>query len=542
MIVLSAVLIAALDATVLNIAIPTILREFHTTLPRLQWVITGYSLTFAALLIIGGRLADIYGARRMFMIGAGLFATGSLIAALSTGVGMLVIGEAVIEGMGASLMLPATLGILTSSFQGRERATAFAAWGAVMGAAMALGPTLGGFLTSYYSWRWAFVINVIVAPAAIVGAVCFMREIVRSERRERIDLPGAVLIATGMLALVFAISEGGTYGWWRPSSPFTVFGVHLWPSGRPVSVVPVAFALAAVLLTGFVLVELRKERRHTDPLFEFSNLRRLGFRYGLATLLVLAMGQVAFLLVVSVFLQDGRRLSAFDTGLWLVPSGVCVVLGSQVGSRLTHSLGTTNVVRIGLALEAAGLAVTAVVMSPTVTFLGLLPGFALFSVGIGFGGSQLTNVILSDVPVEKAGAASGANTTVRMIGGSLGIAIMSALLSTLTVRQAVSAVRGTTAITAATRARAVAAIRHAGVAFRPPAGASPRELLALRDAVTAAIATAARSPLLVAAGFVGIGLLVSLLIPPVRATAVTDEGLAELERESELLVEAISTQ
>lgn len=541
-IVLSAVLIAALDATVLNIAIPTILREFDTTLPQLQWVITGYSLTFAALLIIGGRLADVYGAKRMFMIGAGFFAVGSLVAALSTGVGMLVIGEAVIEGMGASLMLPATLGILTSSFQGRERATAFAAWGAVMGAAMALGPTIGGFLTSYYSWRWAFVINVIVAPAAILGAVFVMREVVRTERRERIDVPGALLIATGMVALVFAISEGGTYGWWRPLGSFTIGGAGVWPVGRPVSVVPVAFAVSVVLLSAFVVVERRKEAAGTDPLFEFSTLRRLRFRYGLATLLVLAMGQVAFLLVVSVFLQDGRRLSAFDTGLWLVPSGIGVVLGSQLGSRLTHRIGTTNVVRLGLALEAVGLAVTALVMDPAVNFLALLPGFALFSVGIGFGGSQLTNVILSDVPVEKSGAASGANSTVRMIGGSLGIAIMSALLSTLTVRHAVSAVRAAPAVGAGTRARAVAAIRAGGVSFRPPRGASPGELVALREAVTGAIATAARAPLLVAAALVGVGLVLSLLIPQPAAEDGTEPARAGIEHESELLVEAISTQ
>ncbi len=138
-IILTAVLMAALDSTVLNVAIPTILRDFETTLPRLQWVITGYSLTFAALLIIGGRLADIHGARRVFMIGAAIFGVGSLVAALSTGVVMLVVGEAIVEGIGASLMLPATLGILTSSFQGQERATAFAAWGAVLGVAVALG-------------------------------------------------------------------------------------------------------------------------------------------------------------------------------------------------------------------------------------------------------------------------------------------------------------------------------------------------------------------------------------------------------------------
>src|SRR5450432_1429298 len=223
-IMLIAVLIAGLDSTVLNVAIPTILREFHTTLPSLQWVITGYSLTFAALLIIGGRLGDIFGARRMFIIGAALFALGSLIASLSTGVPSLVIGEAIIEGAGASLMLPATMSIMSGTFVGRERATAFAAWGAVLGAAVAFGPLLGGFLTTNYSWRWAFRVNVIVAPLAIVGALLFVRRTPRSARRERIDLPGALLIASGMFMLVFWISEGTTYGWWTVEKPLNIIG------------------------------------------------------------------------------------------------------------------------------------------------------------------------------------------------------------------------------------------------------------------------------------------------------------------------------
>ena len=540
-IILMAVLIAALDTTVLNVAIPTILRDFDTTLPKLQWVITGYSLTFAALLIIGGRLADIHGARRIFMIGAGMFAIGSLVAALSTGVVTLVIGEAVIEGVGASLMLPATLGILTSSFQGRERATAFAAWGAVMGAAVALGPLLGGFLTTNYSWRWAFVVNVIIAPSAIVGAILFMREPARSGTRERIDVPGAVLISSGMLLLVFGISEGSTYGWWSPQSSFTIAGVHLWPVDRPVSIVPIAFLLSAALLTGFVRVELAKERTHRDPLFEFSNLRRLGFRYGLATLVVLAMGQTAFLLVISVLLQDGRHLSALDTGLWLVPSGVFIVIGAQVGARLTRRIGTTGVVRLGLFLEAAGLAITAIVIGPNVSFLAVQPGFALFGIGIGFGGSQLTNVILSDVEPEKSGAASGANSTVRMIGSSLGVAIMSALLSVFTVRHAVDGVRNAHGLSPELQARAVALIHRGGVSFRPPQGMSPREIATLQHTLADAIATAARTPLIAATGFVTVGLLVSFLIPPVGPPVgpAADE-LVEQEHEAELMAEAVA--
>ena len=428
-IVVTAVVIAALDSTVLNVAIPTILKDFDTTLSSLQWVITGYSLTFAACLIIGGRLGDIFGARRMFIIGAALFGLGSLVASLSTGVITLVLGEAVIEGLGASLMLPATLGILSSTFVGQERATAFAAWGATLGAAVAFGPLLGGFLTTNYSWRWAFRLNVMIVPFAIAGALLFMRRVPPSGKRERIDVPGALLIASGMFCLVFAISEGATYGWWVPAKTLTIGGIAVWPEARAVSIVPFAFVAAVVLLVGFYRVERARERADRDPLFEFSQLSHLGFRWGLATLFLLAMGQIAFLFILSVFLQEHQHLSAVETGLWLVPSGLFIVAGSQIGSRLTRTIGTTGVVRVGLIMEALGLAALALVVKPSLTFVELLPGFALFGVGIGFAGSQLTNVILSDIDPEKAGAASGANTTVRMIGSSLGIAVISLLLN-----------------------------------------------------------------------------------------------------------------
>src|SRR3954462_7840500 len=184
-----AAFIVVLDNTGLNVAIPTILRDLHTRLPSLQWVITGYALTFAALLIIGGRLGDIYGHRRVFIVGAALFGAGSLLASVSTSVPQLVLGEALIEGIGASLMLPATLAILSVTFQGRERATAFAAWGATAGVAAACGPLVGGFLTTNYSWRWSFRINVIIAPLVIIGALLYMKGAGEApERRPRIDI------------------------------------------------------------------------------------------------------------------------------------------------------------------------------------------------------------------------------------------------------------------------------------------------------------------------------------------------------------------
>ena len=523
-IIVTSALIAALDTTVLNVAIPTILREFDTSLSSLQWVITGYSLTFAALLILGGRLGDIFGARRMFIIGAFLFGVGSLLASLSTGVGTLVLGEAIIEGIGASLMLPASLGILSSTFSGRERATAFGAWGATVGAAVAFGPLLGGFLTTNYSWRWAFRINVIVVPFAIAGALLFMRRTERPAQRERIDVRGALLISSGMLLLVFGISEGGTFGWTRPLRDFVVGGWTVWPDDRAVSVVPIAFACSFVLLCAFYRVQRAKERDDAGPLFEFSTLRNLGFRYGLATLVLLAMGQIAFLFVLSVVLQDSRHLSAVQTGLWLMPSGVFIVAGSQIGGRLTRAIGTTRVVQVGMVMAASGLAAIAMVVTPDLTLLRLLPGFALFGLGIGFATSQLTNVTLSSIAPERAGAASGANTTVRMIGSALGVSIITALFSSQTIRHAVDAVNGSASLSPALRTSAINQIRANGVNFSPPTGTSPDDLATLRRLLESAVTRGARPPLLFATAVVTCGLLLSLRIPMIVHPGDQPEG------------------
>ena len=396
---------------------------------------------FASLLIIGGRLADLFGARRIFIIGASLFGLGSLLASLAQSVPVLILGEALVEGIGASLMMPATLGILSSTFRGHERATAFAIWGATAGAAVAVGPLIGGFLTTNYSWRWSFRINLIVVPLTVLGALLVMRRSPTAEKRERIDVLGAVLIAVGMFLLVFSLSEGTRYGWWRPLETFTVNGSEVWPASRGVSIVPVAIVLAVVLLGAFYVVERRKEREDADPLFEFGQLRRLSFRYGLATTPVLAMGQLGFLFVIPVFLQDGMGLSAVDTGLWLLPSGISIIVGTQIGARLTRHISVTSVVRIGLVLEAVGLLFMILAVSPSLTFVSLVPGLVTFGLGIGFAGSQLTNVILSEIPNERSGAASGANTTVRQLGAALGIAVIGGLLTSTTISHAVSSVR-----------------------------------------------------------------------------------------------------
>ncbi|MGO9874939.1 MAG: MFS transporter [Acidimicrobiia bacterium] len=511
-IVIVSAFIVVLDNTVLNVAIPTIIRDFHTTLASVEWVITGYALTFATLLIIGGRLGDVYGHRRIFIIGAALFGVGSLIASVSHSVGVMILGEAIIEGIGASLMLPATLAILSTTFHGRERATAFATWGATAGVAAASGPVVGGFLTNFYSWRWAFRINVVIAPLAIVGALVFMQHGERSSRTVRVDAPGAALIAVGMFSLVFALSEGGIYGWLTPIKDFTVAGHVVWPATRAVSVIPFFFAIAIAVLATFVIVEQAKERRNGHPLFEFAYLRFKTYRYGLLAGVVLAMGQLGISFVLPVFLQDGRHISPWHNGLWVLPSGLFVIVGAQLGGRLIHRFGTIQVVRAGLVIYEIGLLLMLRVISLHLTALGLLPGLALYGTGVGFALAQLTNVVLSEIPPEGSGVASGANTTVRQVGSALGVAVIGTVLTVQTVSHAVQRIKAA-ALPAALQAQALAGVHALGSGYAPANTASSANAAILRAAVEQGVVHGTRVALIFAFVVVALGSLLSLLIP-----------------------------
>jgi len=500
LVVLLAAFIVVLDNTVLNVAIPTIRHDFHTTLPSLLWVITGYALTFATLLVIGGRLGDIYGHRRIFIIGAGLFGVGSLVASISTSVPELIIGEAIIEGIGASLMLPSTLAILSTTFKGRERATAFAAWGATAGVAAAFGPVVGGFLTSNYSWRWSFRINVIIAPLAIVGALLFMKRGERAERRLPLDASGAALIAAGMFSLVFALSEGSTYGWWKPLKQFSVVGHDVWPKSRAVSIMPIVLALSIVILVGFYFVERAKERRDESPLFPFAHLKIKTYRY--------------------------RLLTPMQNGLWQFPTGVFIIVGAQVGGRLIRSVGVTIVVRIGLFSYAVGMLLIWHAVSLDITALRLVPGLAFYGVGIGFAGAQLTNVVMSEVPAESSGVASGANTTVRQVGAALGVAMIGSLLSVQILSHSVAKIRAA-ALPAAVKIQALAGVHAQGAFYQPPASTSAHDTSILQHALRTSVASGTRVALVFAACVVLAGAMVSFLIP--RVVAPKSRGADDLE-------------
>ena len=209
--------------TLLNVSLSYIIQDLDTTIQKIQWVITAYSLTIAMLMITGGRLGDLYGRKKMFVLGAFIFAVGSLICSFSQNVPTMIIGESIIEGIGAALMMPATMSLLVSTYRGRDRALAFGIWGGVAGASTAIGPLLGGWITTNYSWRWAFRINVVVAAVLIAGSF-LIKESRDREEKPQLDWLGVILSSSGMFFLIWGIIESSTYGWVKANEPFTLFG------------------------------------------------------------------------------------------------------------------------------------------------------------------------------------------------------------------------------------------------------------------------------------------------------------------------------
>jgi len=280
-----------------------------------------------------------------------------------------------------------------------------------------------------------------------------------------------------------------------------------------VSIIPFTFLAAAVVLTTFTRVELHRERSARSPLFEFGLLQHRTFRYGLLTTVVLAMGQLGLGYALALFLQEGKHLSALHNGLWVLPMGLSILASAPLGGRFTHVVGTTTVIRIGLAVQASGLVWIAFHVGPGLTFLTLLPGLVCYGAGVGWAASQLTNVILSDVPAAKSGVASGTNTTVRQVGSALGIAVIGTLVTTQTVARAVHDVHRSSALTAATRARAADQIRAFSTGYRPAAGTPVRQGRRARPHHDQAVGAGTHDALLFAAVVVTLGLCLSMLLP-----------------------------
>ena len=320
-----------------------------------------------------------------------------------------------------------------------------------------------------------------------------------------------------MFSIVFALSQGPTYGWIDPKEALSVFGHDLWPTSMPVSIIPVAFVLGLVLLGVFVRVERRLEAAGGDPLFEFGQLRFRTFRYGLITAVIVALGQLGLLFALPIFLQGANQLTAEQNGLWMLPIGLAIIVGAQLGGRLNHRFGTTNVVRVGFLLEALGLLLVIPVLRPGVDFLALLPGIACFGLGVGAASAQLTTLVLAEVPMERSGVASGANSTARQVGAALGATVVGSLVTVQTTNQAVAAVQAA-GLPAGLTEQAARGAEAMGANWQIPTTGSPAQTAALKDIYDQALTGGVRWALTFAVIVVFAGALVSLLIPQVRHT------------------------
>jgi EmrB/QacA subfamily drug resistance transporter len=404
-----ALAIIIIDTTLLNVSLSTLIRELHTNLQSLQWVISAYSLTLAAFTVTGGRMGDLFGRKRMFCLGAILFAIGSLVASISNNIPTLLLGESIIEGIGASLMMPATASLLVARYRGHDRAIAFGIWGGIAAAASAVGPILGGFLTTHFSWRWGFRINVFVVAALLLGSLII--DDTQPRNPKRIDFLGVFLSALGLFLIVFGIIESPTYGWLGPPP-----------------VVPIAIGAGLGILVLFALWERRLEQRGGTPIVSMRLFRNTAFLAGSSITACLMLAQNGVIFSLPVFLQSVVMLDAFHTGLALLPMSVGLLIFSPLGGVLTKHITHRSLVQIGLAISIVALVVLYFTLRDGIGIGALVPGLALYGIGLGFVLSQVNNLTLSAVAVSEAGEASGVSNTFRQIGASLGAALIGAVL------------------------------------------------------------------------------------------------------------------
>ena len=420
-----ALAIIILDTTILNVTLRTIIRDLDTTIQKIQWVITAYSLILAAFTITGGRLGDLFGRKKMFILGAVIFAIGSVITSFSQNVGVLILGEAIIEGIGAALMLPATVSLLRSSYKGRELGLAFGIWGGIASASATLGPILGGWLSTNYSWRWAFRINVVVVILLILGSY-LITEAKDDHPRIKLDLGGVVLSALGLLSLVFGFIEASTYGWWKAKDVFEVFG-HTFNLSE-YSVTPFFILIGLVFLGFFALYENHLTKIGKTPLVSLSLFKNKQFIGAALVTAILALGQAGISFAIPVYFQAVLGLDPLQTGIALIPMSIVILVGAPLSAYLSKYIKPKLLVQMGIMINLLGYFVLIQSLHVGSTQWTLAPGFMLIGFGMGVIFGQTNNLALSAVPVREAGEAAGVNNTFRQVGMSLGAAIIGSIM------------------------------------------------------------------------------------------------------------------
>lgn len=492
------------DATIVNVSIPTIIDDLGITSSQAQWVQEAYTLVFAAFLLMFGRLADRWGRRRMFLIGVVIFVLASVLAATSQSGGAL-IGARLIQGLGGAMMLPTSLSLINAGFRGKDRAVAFAIWGSTIGGTAALGPLLGGWLTTDFSWRWAFGINVPLGLAVFIGAWIFVKEST-GDRDEGIDVLGALLSVTGIGLIVFGLIEGRNFGWWESINSPTLAG---WNWSLNLSIVPVAFLLGILALVAFAALEVRRNRAGKAVLLDLSLFSLASFRNGNIAVAIVSLGEFGLLFALPLWLQNVLGYSAFKTGQVLLALALGSFLAAGFGARLAQRRGAILVVRIGIALEIVGILGIGIVASPTVSIWPVIVLLFFYGMGVGLATAQLTGVVLVDVPVASSGQGSGIQSTMRQLGSALGIAVLGTILFTGLGTQLNKNLEQIPQISAEQRQQSVDVVVATAGSIIPQLNENP-QTEPVATAAKQSLSTATKWAAFVAAGFLVLGLLASL--------------------------------
>jgi len=393
-----------LDNTIVNVALPSIGRGLKVNVSQLEWVVNAYTLSFAALMLTGGRIADVVGRRLIFASGLVVFSLASLVCGIAPNAALLIAARS-FQGAGGALMMPATLSIITNAFPARERGTAIGIWAGVAGSALAIGPLLGGVLTEHLGWRWIFFVNVPVGVVALVAAFALIVESRSADREGGLDVRGLLTSGAGLLALVYALIEGNSYGW---------------SSGRILAL----FAAAAVLLSVFVVLELRSPH----PMLELGLFRKRTFAGANIAALLVSLAMFGIFFFVSLYMQNILGYSPVHTGVVFLPMTMLVIVSAPLAGKLTDLIGPRWPISAGMLLLTASLVLFSR-LGTEAQFADLLPGMLIGGLGMGTAMGPMTTAALSIAPVDEAGVISGVVTTSRQVGGALGIALMGAIVA-----------------------------------------------------------------------------------------------------------------
>jgi len=489
------------DVTIVNVALPDMAVDLKTSFTSLQWVVDAYALVLAALVLGTGTVADKFGHRRSYVVGLAVFAISSAICGVSPNAGLLITFRAV-QGLGAAAMFATTFALLNSSYQGRDRGTAYGMWGAVSGASASIGPILGGLLTQGVSWRWIFFVNVPVSVVVIALCVLVLED-QHAPAKRRIDFAGMLTFTGFAAAATYAFIHANEHGWATATT-----GALLTAS--------VAFLVAFVVI----------EARINEPMIELSLLRNRSFSGIMIAALVLSFSAFAFFTYTSIWMQSVLGFGAIKTGLTGIPLSLAAFATSAAIGRFLHGSKAGVIIGGGLIAIGVGALLNLALLRTEDGWIGLIPGFIVAGIGVGLATPTLSSSAMASVPMERGGMASGAVNSMRQLGYAFGIA----LLGTVFAARATTSFRGRGIAHADSAAHALAGGQAPGLLHAVPASAKAD----LNDALHAASLSGLHGAFLVA-GVAGVaaGLLVLIMVKPAArqpgpAGAPTSEGAEAL--------------